>query len=145
MAYMVRNLRDFHAAEDAFQETFLRAFRAYARLPESANRRAWLYKIASNVCNDQRRRRCRQLPTAQAETVPADDPQDDDRDLAIAVRSFVDSLPGRQRQAVLLRKFQGLDYYEISIALGCSMEAARANVYQGLRRIRAHFAEVTND
>jgi len=142
---MVRNLRDFHAAEDAFQETFLRAFRAFPRLPESANRRAWLYKIASNVCNDEHRRRGRLSLSTETEPALPDDPEGDDRDLAIAVRTFVDGLPRRQRQAVLLRKFQGLDYDEISMALGCSSEAAHANVYQGLRRIRAHFAEVTND
>jgi RNA polymerase sigma factor (sigma-70 family) len=145
MAYMVRSLRDFHAAEDAFQETFLRAFRAYPRLPESANRRAWLYKIALNVCNDERRRRGRQPQSTQAETTAAGDPEGGDRNLVIAVRTFVDGLPPRQRHAVLLRKFQGLDYDEISTVLGCSTEAARANVYQGLRRIRAHFAEVTYD
>lgn len=145
MAYLLRNLRDAEAAQDAFQDTFLRAFRAYPRLPETANQRAWLYRIATNVCHDVRRGRLRQpLPLDDA-SLYRDDVDDGARELAIAVRSFVDSLPRRQREAVLLRKFQGMGYEEIAMVLECSTDAARANVYQGLRRIRAHFAEVTNE
>ncbi len=145
MSYTVRSLRDVDLAQDAFQETFLRAFRAYSRLPETANYRAWLYRIASNVCHDARRQRARRpLPLDEA-LLYGDSLEDSAHELALAVRSFVDSLPGRQREAVLLRKFQGLGYDEIATALGCSMDAARANVYQGLRKVRAHFAEVTDD
>jgi RNA polymerase sigma factor (sigma-70 family) len=144
MSYAVRSLRDSLAAQDAFQETFLRAFRAYPRLPETANRRAWLYRIASNVCHDARRQRARQpLPLDEA-LVYGDGPEEGTHELALAVRSFVESLPRRQREAVLLRKFQAMGYDEIALVLGCSMDAARANVYQGLRRIRAHFTEVTS-
>jgi RNA polymerase sigma factor (sigma-70 family) len=65
--------------------------------------------------------------------------------LAGDVAAFVRSLPARQRQTLVLRKFQGMDYDEIAAVLGCSAEAARANVYQGLRKVRAHFAEVDHD
>ncbi len=93
------------------------------------------------MCKDERRR-CRRLPpSVEAESALVVAPGDDGRELAIAVRAFVDTLPPRQREAVILRKFQELDYEEISTVLGCSPEAARANVYQGLRRIRAHFLE----
>jgi RNA polymerase sigma factor (sigma-70 family) len=67
------------------------------------------------------------------------------RALAGAVAEFVRSLPARQRQTLVLRKFQDMDYDEIAAVLGCSPEAARANVYQGLRKVRAHFAEVDHD
>jgi len=144
MSYAVRSLRDSQAAQDAFQETFLRAFRAYPRLPETANRRAWLYRIASNVCHDARRRLARQPLPLDDTLMYGNSPGEGVHELALAVRSFVDSLPRRQREAVLLRKFQGMDYDEIAAVLGCSMDAARANVYQGLRRIRVHFAEVTS-
>jgi RNA polymerase sigma factor (sigma-70 family) len=140
--YVMCSLNDFDLAQDALQDTFLRAFRAYHRLPETANRRAWLYKIASNVCHDAHRRRSRQpLPLDEA-MVSGDDPDDGAHDLAIAVRCFIHSLPRRQREALLLRKFQGLAYGEIAALLGCSPDAARASVYQGLRKVRAHFAEV---
>ena len=142
MGYIVRNLGDHDLAQDVFQETFLRAFRAHRKLPAAAHPRAWLYRIASNACHDARRQRAR-WPAPLGESVPASDgPDGGDRDLATAVVSFVRTLPPRQRQALMLRKFQGMDYDEISAVLGCTPETARANVYQGLRKVRAHFAEV---
>ncbi len=145
MGYIVRSLDDHDLAQDVFQETFLRAFRAYKRLPADANHRAWLYRIASNACHDARRQRARSpLPLYESVAAPA---RSDGtiHALAGAVAAFVGSLPARQRQAVVLRKFQGMDYDEIAAVLDCSPEAARANVYQGLRKVRAHFAEVDHD
>jgi RNA polymerase sigma-70 factor (ECF subfamily) len=145
MGYIVRSLGEWDLAQDVFQETFLRAFRAYRRLPAEANHRAWLYRIASNACHDARRQRARS-PLPLDESVAARDaPDGGDRELARAVVAFVRSLPARQRQSLVLRKFQGMDYDEIAAVLGCSAEAARANVYQGLRKVRAHFAEVDHD
>jgi RNA polymerase sigma-70 factor (ECF subfamily) len=149
MAYIVRSLGDHELAQDVFQDvfqdTFLRAFRAYGRLPSEANHRAWLYRIASNACHDAHRQRARS-PLPLDESVAANDfPDSSDRELAGAVVAFVRSLPERQRQSLVLRKFQGMDYGEIAAVLGCSPEAARANVYQGLRKVRAHFAEVDHD
>jgi RNA polymerase sigma-70 factor (ECF subfamily) len=142
MIYILRSLGDRDLAEDVFQETFLRAFRAYKRLPPEANYRAWLYRIAANACHDARRQRARS-PLPLDESVAAPDRSDSGtRALAQQVAAFVRSLPARQRQSVVLRKFQGMDYDEIAAVLGCSPEAARANVYQGLRKVRAHFTEV---
>jgi len=142
MSYILRSLGDRDLAQDVFQETFLRAFRAYGRLPTEANHRAWLYKIASNACHDAHRQRARS-PLPLDESVPAPDRLDSSTHvLAQEVAAFVRSLPARQRQSVVLRKFQGMDYDEIAAVLGCSAEAARANVYQGLRKVRTHFAEV---
>jgi RNA polymerase sigma-70 factor (ECF subfamily) len=59
------------------------------------------------------------------------------RDVAAAVRR----LPRKQQAALLLRKYQGLEYDDIAVALGCSPEAARANVYQALRRLRIWLVE----
>jgi RNA polymerase sigma-70 factor (ECF subfamily) len=145
MAYIVRSLGDHELAQDVFQETFLRAFRAYGRLPVEANRRAWLYRIASNACHDAHRQRARSPLPLDESVAASDSPDSNDRELAGAVAAFVRSLPARQRQSLVLRKFQGMDYDEIAAVLGCSPEAARANVYQGLRKVRAHFAEVDHD
>jgi RNA polymerase sigma-70 factor (ECF subfamily) len=142
MGYIVRSLGDHNLAQDVFQETFLRAFRAYKRLPAEANHRAWLYKIASNACHDAHRERARS-PLPLDESVAAPERFDGaTRALAGAVTEFVRTLPARQRQSLVLRKYQGMDYDEIAAVLGCSPETARANVYQGLRKVRAHFAEV---
>src|SRR6185436_1804336 len=58
-AYLWRMLRQTADAEDCLQETFLRAYRAYARLNGQANYRAWLYKIATNTARTHLKRRTR--------------------------------------------------------------------------------------
>jgi RNA polymerase sigma-70 factor (ECF subfamily) len=77
MGYIVRSLGDHDLAQDVFQETFLRAFRAYRRLPAEANHRAWLYKIASNACHDAHRQRVRS-PLPLNDSLPGADPPGSD-------------------------------------------------------------------
>ena len=57
------------------------------------------------------------------------------------VQQAVMALPERQRAALMLRKYQELEYEEIGVALGCSQESARANVYQALKKLRAIFKD----
>ncbi len=59
--YIWRLTRGADEAQDLFQETFLRAYRAYARLSADADTRAWLFKIATNLCRNYFRRRKRSL------------------------------------------------------------------------------------
>jgi len=142
-AYLWRILRETRDAEDCLQETFLRAYRAYGRLPEDANCRAWLYKIASNVA----RTYLKQMASSAARTAPVDVETVPDsgsatnslerREALQAVHAAVMSLPWKQRSALLMRKYQGLSYGVIASALDCSPEAARADVYQALRKLRA--------
>ena len=141
-AYLWRMTRDTPDAEDCLQETYLRAYRAYPRLDARANCRAWLYKIAANTARTHLKRRGR----AQARTVDLDpdltrggDPIPDNverRQALASVARVVESLPHQQRAALILRKYQELSYAAIAAALECSEAAARANVYQALRKLR---------
>mgnify|MGYP005849438343 CR=1 FL=1 len=142
-AYLWRLLRDAADAEDAAQETFLRAYRAFARLRPGSNHRAWLYKIATNCAYTalkRRRQRANHSTPLLDEAHPDDGPRPDE--LAVAaegvavVRRAVEALPAKQRAAVVMRHVQGLDYTEIAEALACSEDSARANAYQGIRRLR---------
>lgn len=146
-AYLWRMLRDTADAEDCLQETFLRAFRAYARVRAQTNYRAWLYKIATNTAHTHWRQRRR----TEAHTIDLDpDLQADGLSLAdrmerqvllAAVARAVEKLPEQQRAALIMRKYQELSYAEIGLALNCGQAAARANVYQALKKLRAQFAE----
>jgi RNA polymerase sigma-70 factor (ECF subfamily) len=130
-------------AQDLTQETFLRAFNAFDRLRPGSNPRAWLYKIATNCAHSAWRehRRTATVPDGHLESRP--DPRavqperhvvelGRDRDL----RAALAQLPLKQQAAVTLRHLQGLDYTTIAQALDCSDESARANVYQGLKKLR---------
>jgi RNA polymerase sigma-70 factor (ECF subfamily) len=138
LAYLVRMLGNRDDAEDACQETFLRAHAAFGRLTPDANARAWLYRIATNTALNLARGRARRtarLVATDPDTL-AGAPAEDRADLR-AVGRAVTGLPPRQRAALMLRCFQGLDYAEIAASVGGSTDTARANVYQAVRKLRA--------
>lgn len=117
-------------AEDAFQETFLRALRAYDRLEHPDHLRAWILTIASRIAIDDVRRRRPQgeLP----EDIRHEDALPAYEDLA----PLTDALPPKERAAVVLRYGYDLDYAEIGGALGSSADAARQAASAGVRRLR---------
>ena len=134
-------------ADDLYQETLLKAFRAYSRLPADANHRAWLYKIASNTFISDLRKRGRDQPMTETMEYQLADPTPDPvsgidaRDLLSEVEAFVNDLPPKQRLALVLRKYQNLGYDQIASALNSSEAAARANVHEALRKLRLRFAD----
>lgn len=146
--YVLRFTRNPHDAQDLFQETFLRAHRAYAALPVDANVRAWLMRIASNLTKNyvrDRQRRRRVLVESTPEISPPEDVvakgTDTEglmisRETAHALLTAIDALPFHQRVALVQRQFEGLDYSTIAVHLGCSQDSARAHVYQALRKLR---------
>ncbi len=123
-------------ADDCFQETFIAALRAYPRLrgaEREHNLRAWVMTIAHRKALDVHRARARAatpVPEPQAgEVAPATAP---DGALWDAVRR----LPHRQRSAVVLRFLGDLPHREIAVAIGCSEEAARRSLHEGLNKLR---------
>ncbi|HEY42920.1 MAG TPA: RNA polymerase sigma factor [Anaerolineae bacterium] len=148
-AYLWRMMGETVDAEDCLQETFLRAFRGYARLVSGSNYRAWLYKIATNVARTQFTRRKRET-MRRVEIDPAhlqsgDSLLDelDRREMLSAVMEAVEGLPYKQRASFMMRKYQGLGYDVIASVLGGTEDAARANVYQALKKLRAQFVAAT--
>lgn len=153
-AYLWRMVRDEADAEDCLQEAFLRAYRAYGRLDGRAHHRAWLYRIATNVALTHLKRRGREAgrTTPLLPELPDADPSPDEvenplqgaalqRETLAAVTEAVERLPAQQRAALILRKYHDLSYAEIAETLQCSKEAARANVYQALKRLRKELGE----
>ncbi|MGH2532067.1 MAG: RNA polymerase sigma factor [Thermomicrobiales bacterium] len=139
--------RDRTEADDLYQETMIKAYRAFGRLNGAANHRAWLYKIASNTFLSDRRKRGRiDSLDEQTSVIIADEEIDhaaslDARALLIEVAAYVERLPAKQRIALVLRKYHGLGYDEIATTLACSEAAARANVHQALRKLRDCFGD----
>jgi RNA polymerase sigma factor (sigma-70 family) len=123
-------------ADDCFQETFISALRAYPRLRPGSNLRAWVLTIAHRKAVDCHRGRARRaLPVAELEALDtrAGERSDAaDAELWGAVRE----LPPRQRSAVVLRFLGDLAHREIAAAIGCSEEAARRSLHEGLQKLR---------
>ena len=119
-----------HAAEDAFQETFLRALRAYDRLEHGDHLRAWVLTIAARLVIDTSRRAkpvADELPELAVE---------DGRPAYAQIEHLADGLPPTERAAVVLRYAYDLPYDDIAAALGSTPEAARQAASSGVRRLR---------
>lgn len=120
-------------ADDCFQETFMAALGAYERM-DGTNPRAWILTIARNKALDHHRARARrpvpsdELPDVAAPSAPERDPE---------LWSAVSELPDRQRTAVALRFACDLRYREVATAMGSTEQAARRNVHEGVRKLRA--------
>jgi RNA polymerase sigma factor (sigma-70 family) len=120
-------------ADDCFQETFMAALRNYDGL-NGANPRAWVMTIARNKAIDHHRARARRaIPKADVPEVAAPTPPERDPEVWAEVKR----LPDKQRTAVALRFAADLRYREVAAAMDISEEAARRNVHEGLRTLRA--------
>jgi RNA polymerase sigma factor (sigma-70 family) len=133
-------------AQDCFQETFISALRAYPDLEHGANLRGWLLTIAHRKAIDHQRAGSRRAR-------PAGSPEEVGGGVAVADRrleaaasgdgalwQLVAGLPPKQRSAVVLRFAADMAYAGIGEALGCSADAARKNVQEGLRALRGELA-----
>jgi RNA polymerase sigma factor (sigma-70 family) len=125
-------------ADDCFQETFLSALRAYPRLREASNLRAWLMTIAHRKAIDAHRsRRRRAVPADPLPEPPPEAANNGEPALWEAVRG----LPPKQRAAIVHRYVNDLPYAEIGRIVGCSEAAARQNVRAGLTNLRGAWAQ----
>lgn len=138
-------------ARDVVQELWVTALRAPPEAGDAVNVRAWLYRVATRRALDRismRRRRSKLLAARSGEVEPGAPPATDaalnrlSEAAAARVRQGVAELPRRQRDAVWLRWIEEVDYATIARRMGISREAARANVYQGMKKLRRDLAEV---
>ena len=120
-------------AEDAWQETFLRALRAYDRLEHGRHLRAWVFTIATRVAMDELRRKDALSLDDVAEPVANGESE---RPAWQELEPLTSRLPPKERAAVVLRYGYDLPYAAIGDALGSSEEAARAAASSGVRRLR---------
>jgi RNA polymerase sigma-70 factor, ECF subfamily len=149
MRYLLRVLSDREDAADLFQETWLRAYRAYPRLEPESDVRPWLYAIASNLCRNRARdgaRHARVIVADNEESTAADaigkhsgSLHENEGYAAVHMREMISDLPTKQRQALHLRYFAGLDYAEIATAMGGSEDSARANISQAMKKLKARW------
>jgi RNA polymerase sigma factor (sigma-70 family) len=116
-------------ADDAFQETFLRALRAYPKLRDGRHLRAWVFTIATRIAIDETRR---QRPRGELPELATEDALPPHADLG----PLTEGLPPTERAAVMLRYGFDLSYEDIAAALGSSTNAARQAASSGVRRLR---------
>jgi RNA polymerase sigma-70 factor (ECF subfamily) len=153
---MVRNREQ---AEDLAQEVFLRVYRAREDYEPSAKFTTWLFRIATNLAlNSVRDHRYQKLEVSMDAPITADAEDGEERMMEVAdehpdieqhlveetrkkmIRHAIEKLPEKQRAAVLLHKYQELDYAEISKILQCSESALKSLLFRAYETLRVELA-----
>ena len=129
-------LRDRQLAEDAVQQTFLKAWRAYEGFRGECSEKTWLMRIAVHTCRDVQRGKWLKhvdLSVCMEDLPPAAQPfEAADDTLARAVLA----LPEKQRQTVVLHYYQGLTVQEAALAMGISRRAAHDRLAKAQRALK---------
>ncbi|MEA2143847.1 MAG: hypothetical protein QOI64_2277 [Solirubrobacteraceae bacterium] len=134
-----------HDADDAFQETFIAALRAYPRLRADSNLRGWVLTIAHRKAIDVHRARGRNpVPVAEIHdgAQPSPPPPTGADSAGADHWERVRALPPRQREVLTLRYAADLTHAEIATALHCTEQAARRAAADGLKNLRKELTDV---
>jgi RNA polymerase sigma-70 factor (ECF subfamily) len=157
--FLYRMVREREEAEDLAQEVFLRVYRARKDYVPSAKFTTWLFRIATNLAlNSVRDHRYQRMEVSIDAPVSADAEDGDERTLDVAekqpnieqhlieearrkmIRHAIEKLPEKQRAAVLLHKYQELDYNEIAKILECSESALKSLLFRAYETLRVELA-----
>jgi RNA polymerase sigma-70 factor (ECF subfamily) len=152
ISFMYRMTRNQAVAEELAQEVFLRVYRSRQTYAASAKFTTWLYRIATNLAVNHARDTKHERPE---NTVCIDEPDTDTgmtldvpdgglnaeqailrRERLEAIRKHVEALPERQRMAVIMHKYQGLDYKQIAAVLKLSESATKSLLFRAYETLR---------
>jgi RNA polymerase sigma-70 factor (ECF subfamily) len=157
VSFMYRMARNAAVAEDLAQEVFLRVYRSRESYEASAKFTTWLYRIATNLAVNHARDTRHERPEV---TVSLDEPDDDTgttfelpdanltaeqamvrRERLLAIRSKVEALPEQQRLAVVMHKYQQMDYKQIADVLKKSESATKSLLFRAYETLREQLKE----
>ena len=152
--FLFRMVRDPATAEDLAQEVFLRVYRARKQYSPSAKFTTWLFRIATNLAlNSVRDNRHRRMETSLDAPVGEDQAPPElparelridehmvEQDRARFIRRAIGALPEKQRVAVLLHKYEEMDYGEIAKILECSESALKSLLFRAYETLRVELA-----
>jgi RNA polymerase sigma-70 factor (ECF subfamily) len=157
VSFMYRMAHNPSVAEELAQEVFLRIYRSRQTYSADAKFTTWLYRIAGNLAVNYARDTKYERPE---NTVSLDEPDEDSgltldiadasmtveqrllrRERMAAIRRHVHELPDRQRQAVIMHKYQGMDYKQIGEVLHISESATKSLLFRAYETLREKLKE----
>jgi RNA polymerase sigma-70 factor (ECF subfamily) len=157
VSFMYRMARNASAAEDLAQEVFLRVYRSRHTYEASAKFTTWLYRIATNLAVNHARDTRHERPEV---TISLDEPDEETgttpdvadatvsveqamlrRERMLAIRSKVEALPDRQKLAVIMHKYQQMDYKQIAEVLKLSESATKSLLFRAYESLREQLKE----
>jgi RNA polymerase sigma-70 factor (ECF subfamily) len=157
VGFMYRMSHNAAAAEDLAQEVFLRVYRSRTSYEASAKFTTWLYRIATNLAVNHARDTRNERPDKMASLDEPDEETGTTMDVAdssltveqnilrrermAAIRAKVQGLPERQRTAVLMHKYQQMDYKQIAEVLKLSESATKSLLFRAYETLREQLKE----
>jgi RNA polymerase sigma-70 factor (ECF subfamily) len=153
--FLYRMVQNTAVAEELAQEAFLRVYRSRTTYEPTAKFTTWLFRIAThlalNSLRDGKYERLEERLDAVSEEAPARQISDRQPTVEAAllkesrlaeVRRAVAALPAKQRAAVLMHKYQEMDYTQIAKALRCSESAVKSLLFRAYETLRARLAHM---
>ncbi len=136
--YALRYSNDRYFAKEVVQKTFIQMFEKIDQLKDPSKLRPWLYRIASNCCASEGRRRSRgkytdlshEVMTHTDRITPAT--QYEDNELRKTVKEVLQLIPNEQRKVIIMKEYEGLKFREIAEILGESENTVKSRMYYGL-------------
>ncbi len=160
--FLQRMVQDAGASEELAQEVFLRIYRSRSSYEPSAKFTTWMFRIASHVAlnwlrDEKHERATERLDAPRAGQDRGDDParQVKDRRPTVEqslvyearlreVRDSIAALPAKQRAAVLMHKYEEMEYSQIAHALECSESAVKSLLFRAYETLRARLAHMAD-
>ena len=137
-------LQNPHDCEDAVQEATFKAWRAFPRLRDGSDLRAWFLTIVANECRQRRRSRWwSTLKLAEPSLLSA--PPERLDEAAIDMRRALNRLPQQMKLVIVLRYYLDLSFDDVGRVLGVGADAAKARVHRALARLRVDVPEMLKD
>ena len=158
--FLYRMVRDRATAEDLAQDVFLRVYRARKEYIPSAKLTTWLFRIATNLAlNSLRDNRHEKMAVSldapagnEEDSAPRDLPAREmridqrllERDRVAFIQRAIARLPEKQRAAVLLHKYEEMDYAEIAKILDCTEAALKSLLFRAYENLRVQLTPLVN-
>ena len=153
--FLYRMIQDHAVAEELAQEVFLRVYRSRSTYEPTAKFTTWLFRIAThlalNSLRDGKYERLQESLDADSDEMPVRQLSDTRPSMEQfmvyeakleEVRQAVAALPERQRAAVLMHKYEDLEYSQIAKALSCSESAVKSLLFRAYETLRTRLAHV---
>ncbi len=158
--YINRFVKNDDLAQDLTQETFLRAYRSRESYVPKARFAAWIYRIATNLCHDEFRKR-RTSPTVSLNTsftvqinekgdvenyelyeqlpddsIPPPDVEIEREEQRIRLRAAIESLSEKHRTVILMHVYNGMEYTEMAKQLECSVGTIKSRMHYAIKSLK---------
>lgn len=153
--FLYRMVQNQAVAEELAQEVFLRVYRSRASYEPTARFTTWLFRIATHLALNQIRDRRHEKGAESIDDEPRDGMTRQLPDLCLTVeqrlvrearlsevRHAIELLPAKQKAAVLMHKYQEMEYSQIAGVLGCSESAVKSLLFRAYETLRSRLAHM---